>query len=149
MSGTQIPFFNCYEMLVCSGSSLAQRQSQSCPGCVLRVISLFEGGQSAVDQVLTCSVLPQSWISGAFYCTSASFIYSSTVWTLCLNAEPFHLLGPPSTLTQDIWSSATSHLLLRTFSQFSQLAQCGWTTSEESCFFANLFHFRMTESHVL
>lgn len=97
-----VPFFNCYDVLLCLGSSLTQSQSQNGRGCVSRVISLFEGEQSAVDQVLTCSVLTQSWISGVFY----SFIYSSTVWTLYLNAKWFHLLGPPSTLTQDIWSSA-------------------------------------------
>lgn len=99
-----VPFFNCYDIFSCLGSSPTQSQWQSGPGCVPRVISLFEGEQSAVDQVLTCWVLTQGWVSGVFYCTS--FIYSSTAWTLCLNAKWFHLLGPPSTLTQDIWSSA-------------------------------------------
>lgn len=46
-------------------------------------------------------------------------------------------LLPPSHRTSGAlpeWPSGScSHLLLRTFSQFSQLA--GWTTSEESCFF--------------
>lgn len=122
--------------LVCLGSSLAQSQWQSWPGCVPRVVSWFEGEQSAVDQVLTCSVLDlwsllQPASSTLLLSGHSAFMPSSfTFWDLL----------PPSHRTSGAlpeWPlGSCSHLLWRTFSQFSQ---CGCTTSEESCFFFQIY----------